>query len=180
MMFFMEQRDEPKQSESKRSEPKRGEQKRPQHPALEIIEEAMKRGDFDNLPGKGKPLNLDPKEFTDPLAFTNRLRKNANIGTPWEELQREIEHDQARAERDITDAFARRNSALLRGIRNPSVVENEWLAALSTFQHRVGELNRKVLSFNLLLPRALPHLYKKRLDAGAILKRLGIEIAEDG
>jgi hypothetical protein len=55
------------------------------------IAEAMERGEFDNLPGKGKPLALDddrhvPKE----LRVAYRLLKNAGFAPPEVELRRDI------------------------------------------------------------------------------------------
>ena len=94
----------------RRHDPRRkDEPKKPAHPALEAIEEAMKRGDFDNLPGRGKPLNLEPLDLNDPLGMATKIRKNANAGAPWEHLQWEIETGLARAKRrrgkDATDRF---------------------------------------------------------------------------
>jgi hypothetical protein len=56
-----------------------------------IIEEAMGRGEFDNLPGAGKPLDLSayfdtPEEFR--LAYS--ILKNANILPREAELLKEI------------------------------------------------------------------------------------------
>nr|WP_113756984.1 DUF1992 domain-containing protein [Brevibacillus laterosporus] len=51
-----------------------------------IYMEHEKRGDFDNLPGKGKPL---PKESLEGDVLHNVL-KHANYLPPWLELQRNI------------------------------------------------------------------------------------------
>ncbi len=46
--------------------------------AEERIVEAMKRGEFDNLPGKGKPVNLDDDANIPPeLRVAYRILKNA-------------------------------------------------------------------------------------------------------
>ena len=147
---------------------------KPQHPALEIIEEAMKRGDFDNLPGKGKPLNLDPSELNDPLGFASKVRKNANIGTPWEELQREIEALITRAEHDLKTTHEWRQRGLQRTGADVKAIETQWARALETFRTRVGEINSKILTFNLHLPPQVGHLYKRRIQVEETLARLGI------
>ncbi len=50
------------------------------------IEEAIKRGDFDNLPGKGRPINLDEDPNIPPeLRVAYRILKNA--GYVSEEIQ---------------------------------------------------------------------------------------------
>ena len=51
----------------------------------EQIQESMDRGEFDNLPGKGKPLNLEEDQHVAPeLRMAYRILKNANI--PPEEV----------------------------------------------------------------------------------------------
>ncbi len=48
--------------------------------ADQMIEEAMKRGEFDNLPGKGKPLELDDLSHVPPeLRSAYKIMKNANL-----------------------------------------------------------------------------------------------------
>ncbi len=55
------------------------------------IEEAMKRGDFDNLPGKGKPLRLD-EYFDTPeeLRVGYSMLKSAGFVPEEAELLKEI------------------------------------------------------------------------------------------
>ncbi|MEJ5224407.1 MAG: DUF1992 domain-containing protein [Anaerolineales bacterium] len=55
------------------------------------IEEAMKRGDFDNLPGKGKPLRLDDYFDTpEELRVGYSVIKNAGFMPEEAELLKEI------------------------------------------------------------------------------------------
>ncbi|MBI3972550.1 MAG: DUF1992 domain-containing protein [Chloroflexi bacterium] len=59
-----------------------------------MIQEAQQRGEFDNLPGTGKPLQLDddnPYEAEWATAF--RVAKNAGAAPLWVELDREIGAD---------------------------------------------------------------------------------------
>ena len=56
------------------------------------IQEAIERGEFEDLPGKGKPLNLD-EYFSLPVGdrMAVSLLKNAGVLPPEVELLREIE-----------------------------------------------------------------------------------------
>lgn len=56
------------------------------------IDEAIARGEFDDLPGKGKPLNLD-EYFNTPEAdrAAHSFLKNADVAPPEVELLKEIE-----------------------------------------------------------------------------------------
>jgi hypothetical protein len=56
------------------------------------ILEAMERGEFDDLPGKGKPLNLEDEDPMVPeeLRMAYRMLKNAGLLPPELELRKEI------------------------------------------------------------------------------------------
>src|SRR5438105_13943591 len=56
----------------------------------EQIREAQARGDFDNLPGSGKPLNLDENPFTGDKALAYSLLKQNGYAPPEVELAKEI------------------------------------------------------------------------------------------
>jgi hypothetical protein len=75
----------------------------------EIIREAMEKGEFDDLPGKGKPLDLDAY-FATPedvrLAFS--VLKSAGCLPVVVELQNEIESLKARL--DVCDDERERQS----------------------------------------------------------------------
>ncbi|MCX7794408.1 MAG: DUF1992 domain-containing protein [Thermodesulfovibrionales bacterium] len=59
--------------------------------AEERIREAMERGDFDNLPNKGKPLNLDDDSLIpEDLRMAYRILKNTGYLPPELELKKEI------------------------------------------------------------------------------------------
>ena len=59
--------------------------------AEDRIEEAQREGLFDNLPGKGKPLNLDDDSgVPEDLRLTFKILKNSNCLPVEMELRKEI------------------------------------------------------------------------------------------
>lgn len=55
------------------------------------IKEAQERGEFENLPGKGKPLNLeDDSNVPEELRIAYKILKNAGYLPPEIELKKEI------------------------------------------------------------------------------------------
>jgi DnaJ homologue, subfamily C, member 28, conserved domain len=55
------------------------------------IQEAQKNGEFDNLPGKGKPLNLeDDSQIPEELRLAYKILKNADCLPPELELKKDI------------------------------------------------------------------------------------------
>lgn len=77
--------------------------------AEERIREAMERGEFDNLPGKGRPLDLDDlANVPEELRSAYRLLKNAGFVPPEVELRKEIARleEQMAASADPTERRA--------------------------------------------------------------------------
>jgi hypothetical protein len=55
------------------------------------IRDAQQRGEFDNLPGRGKPMDLDDdRNIPEDLRLAYRILKNADCLPPELELKREI------------------------------------------------------------------------------------------
>jgi hypothetical protein len=55
------------------------------------IKEAQEKGEFDNLPGRGKPLKLeDDSRVPEDLRLAYKILKNADCLPPEIELQKEI------------------------------------------------------------------------------------------
>ncbi len=60
--------------------------------AEERIREAMQRGEFDNLPGKGKPVKLENDSHIAPeLRIAHKILKNAGCLPPEIEIKKEIQ-----------------------------------------------------------------------------------------
>jgi hypothetical protein len=91
------------------------------------ILDAMERGEFDDLPGKGKPLDLSDDPAVPPeLRVAYKVMKNSGFLPPELELYNEIVRL-----RDLVDA-----------------IENEGERRV-----RIKELNVKLLRFNIMKKR---------------------------
>lgn len=113
------------------------------------IRKAMDEGKFDNLPGKGKPIDWDDNPFADPdsrTAYT--MLKKHGFTLPWISERQDIE--------TALDA-SRRN--LLRTWRwcgekadmRPGE-QYEWMRAIDTFRGEIDALNKRISSYNLKVP----------------------------
>jgi hypothetical protein len=58
-----------------------------------MIREAQQRGDFDNLPGTGKPIVLDENVFAGDMDAAYRVAANANAAPLWVTLDKEVSED---------------------------------------------------------------------------------------
>ena len=69
----------------------------------ERIRQSQKNGDFDNLPGAGKPLNLeDLSRIPEDLRLAYKMLKNADCVPPELEIKKEIRSTESLLE-NLTD-----------------------------------------------------------------------------
>lgn len=64
-----------------------------------LIREAQERGDFDDLPGRGRPLRLDENPYAGDMALAFHVLRNAGAAPPWVEANKELQRLDADRER---------------------------------------------------------------------------------
>jgi DnaJ family protein C protein 28 len=117
------------------------------------IQEARERGDFDNLPGAGKPLNLDENPFV-PAEWRLAYSMLASNGFAPDL----VESDKALREAIVTlaaslDRFAARWSRLSASDRQARLVDRA--AFLRQYEADVRDLNSRIHGFNHAAPTAM-------------------------
>lgn len=136
------------------------------------IREAMERGEFDRLPGAGKPLDLNENPYTPEdwrLAF--KVLKDAGVAPEWIEQGKEIRTElralatlleqQTRWQREQID----RSSSLS---PDQMIVEREHLAqarerVCRVYRQRAAALNKMIDTFNLRAPSSV-HVLRVRIE----------------
>ena len=122
------------------------------------IKKAMQDGQFDDLPGKGKPLNLDENPFADPeWELAHHVLKSSGFTLPWIETRQQIEKELAEARADLKRAWEWRQSTAAQ-IIPPAQVELQWQQRLSVFHEKVISLNQRIRDYNLEAPSERFHL----------------------
>ncbi len=124
------------------------------------IEEAMERGEFANLPGKGKPLKFDTNPFLTPQArMTNRLLKENGFTPRWVELEKEIKKEKAKLERLLKNLQGRRKRLEAIAQQYPHrretirrSFEHERARGIEQYCEKLENLNQKIQRVNLLMP----------------------------
>lgn len=119
----------------------------------QAIEDAMREGAFDNLPGKGKPLNLDenPNEPPD-MAMANKILKNNETTPPWigdrKKLMEDIE--------SLRGEMAQRWGWMREDWSNPSAdrarLTGRWADQIGSWTGQIDKLNSRIRDLNLTLP----------------------------
>ena len=125
----------------------------------EQIQQAQARGDFDNLPGTGKPLNLDENPFTGDKTLAYSLLKQNGYAPPEVELAKEIRTHFEKAQQKIEKLRQQRKSLFARRIPPFASEKRAFNDAVekATFQYDqlLRELNRKILNLNLITPSSM-------------------------
>ena len=121
------------------------------------IREAQERGDFDALPGLGKPLPEEPWHGDWALAF--HVLRQAGETLPWIALGKEIEQRREQLKRMRDDAARRHPEPAER-----SRLRKRYLAA-------AAELDKALADYNFLVPtrsldrgRLPPHVAERQFD----------------
>ncbi len=78
----------------------------------EAIEEARERGEFDDLPGQGKPLKIEANVYAPEMSLAFSTLKSAGYAPTWMELDRQIT-----AGRAELDEFLERSATYLRSLQ---------------------------------------------------------------
>jgi len=118
----------------------------------EIIRRAMQEGKFDDLPGKGKPLQLDQNPHEDPeWRAAHYILKTGGFSLPWIESRNEIETNLLNARSALTQVWKWRLGDNTDQIE-PRLIETEWERSVDTFQEQIESINNKIRSFNLEVP----------------------------
>ena len=127
------------------------------------LREAIEGGEFDDLPGKGEPIDLRENPFEDPdLRTVHRLLRNAGFAPAWIEERKDID-----AEFEASRTILSRAWTLFgKGGKTPA--DSEWERSKKEFREKVAELNQRVRIYNLKTPAAVFH--RSHIDAEKIIE----------
>lgn len=129
--------------------------------------EAIEAGEFDNLPGKGRPLPDEPENpFEDPTARLGyRLLRNNGFSLPWIERGRDLERERATLISTLEHAIERMG----RGLRTRR--DELHRQATDAFQRNAADLNRRIRGHNLAIP--VSGMAVRLVDVDAEVRRCG-------
>ena len=134
----------------------------------ELIQKAQQRGEFDNLEGMGKPLNLDTYGAAGDKSLAYSLLKSNGYAPVEIELAKEIRRELERAEAPLARVIHRGKVLRARHVP-PFPSERRAYNAfvektVEEYDKTLRDLNRKILTLNLIAP---PALHQPMLDVAA-------------
>ncbi len=114
----------------------------------EQIRDAQKNGEFDDLAGQGRPLNVDDEltALEGDLKMAHHILKNADALPFWIELDKEIRARQEYCGNILAQLRAASSSALRRKLVND-------------YREEAKSINDHILHFNCICPA--PHILAK-------------------
>jgi hypothetical protein len=132
----------------------------------QAIEEAMRKGDFDNLRGRGKPLPRRDNAFTpegSELAY--EILKNNDLTPGWigdrKAMQQEVAQWRAQLRADAARMAA--DWAAASTPEAQQVVRSRWESRRPSLREGMDALNRRMRDLNLQQPVSDLHLFMLRL-----------------
>ncbi len=131
----------------------------------ELIQDGQEKGVFDNLSGKGKPLNLHKNHFAGDMAFANELMKENDIPPAWIQERNGILQDTEALRTEIERQWAwhqREMEAV--GIEEKGRVTISWDDYCLKWIERIAILNKRIVIFNLKRPLENMELFKLDID----------------
>ena len=124
----------------------------PEKSIEEIIRRAMQEGKFDDLPGKGKPLQLDQNPHEDPeWRAAYHILKSGGFSLPWIESLNEIETNLQNARNALSQAWMWRQGDNSDQI-DSQLMQSEWRRSVDKFQERIAAINVQIRTYNLADP----------------------------
>jgi len=112
------------------------------------IQDAMAAGEFDNLPGYGKPLLLT-REGSDPTLWAaHHLLRTGGFKPDWIAERKELEEEIETARAALRRSWQWRVRALAAG-ESLSLIASQWSKAVNRFQAKVDALNPRIRTYNL-------------------------------
>lgn len=129
--------------------------------ANEIIYDSMKRGEFDNLTGHGRPLDREPiNPVLDNMEQKiNKMLSNSGFAPEWIGLDKDIRASIDRFKADIALAWNKCGPC-------PMVQKQAklWEKHLLEFQDGIESINKKIFDLNLIVPSLTSQRTHLRLD----------------
>ncbi|CAL5387667.1 dnaJ homolog subfamily C member 28-like [Camellia sinensis] len=128
---------------------------------------SMEEGQFENLPGKGKPLDLNTNPHADPAEDTlYRILSRNKCAPEWVELNKEIRYDIAGWRLALQRASAHRENGN----------NSKWIESSEALKLQLRSINNKVFKYNLIVPfgrqmfglkweKELDRLNEKKVDS---------------
>lgn len=140
----------------------------------EIIRDAMRNGQFANLPGQGKPLEVeDDSNVPQHLRLAHKILKDNDFAPEWIMQGKDLDSAREQWRTSVRREIRAYRSALADANRAPSPeaartrLDARWEKTVSDLRVQAQAINKQILTYNLKVPQGVTH--KILLDVEAEL-----------
>lgn len=132
----------------------------------DLIQEGQEQGAFDNLRGKGKPLDLEQNPYGAEWDLAHKLMKENDVLPPWIAKRNGILEQIEQFRADLSRVWARHIQAyrLAQGQGHRNALSLSWDDACQGWEAELVGLNKQIAEFNLGRPSEGLEMVKLRLD----------------
>lgn len=128
----------------------------------DLIQEAMSKGDFNNLSGAGKPLS-DAQAQNPYLDFTthklNKILIDNGFTPEWIMLQRDIRNEADKLRDSLID-----HRQYLGATPLSDTDRSKWELIVASFKDDVEKINKMIDKFNLIVPLMNKQMFRIKLN----------------
>lgn len=115
------------------------------------IREAMEEGEFDDLSGKGEPIDLTENPFEDPdWRMAHRMLRHGGFAPAWIEERKGIEAEITAVRTTLARVWVVVQNA--RHTEHSPSAKARWRHLLEDYKVKFAELNRRIQIWNLKTP----------------------------
>ena len=121
------------------------------------IREAMDAGEFDNLPGQGKPFTWKPED-ADENWLANKILKDNDLAPHWIMESKDLDAKLVALIKQVRQALRTYEAAQV----SPEIMERirgegAWKQAQQSLTAAVAKLNGEIVTWNLKAPTGVQH-----------------------
>jgi hypothetical protein len=134
------------------------------------IARMMNEGEFKNLPGEGKPLNLGDETYVpDEMRMAYRILAQNDMAPDWILVGKELEQSAQKLRNSIATHLRVYREALAHAEKTGSATYRQnadgvWANAKKSLEAQTKEHNNLVLTFNIKVPKGIAHHVLFNLD----------------
>lgn len=143
----------------------------------DIINQAMRNGEFDQLPGAGKPLKIEDDSHTpEHLRMAHKMLRDHNMPPEWILESKSLDEARESIDRAIERTRSKRQAILDAAQRASEpeqakiIAEQQWHTLKEALRTQLTAYNRRTLAYNLKVPRGVQH--KALVDLERVLRTL--------
>lgn len=132
----------------------------------DLIQDGQEKGVFDNLKGKGKPLNLSSGLFGEEKKLAHELLKDNKLTPVWINNRNQVIEETKQLRHEIQTLWVRyeREFRIITDRRHRDNLTLRWDDACLDWEARISKLNKLIDDYNLKRPISSLELYKLSLE----------------